>query len=50
MATTAGWAETLQAIADDTDCKIEDPEIGETGDCGSWGTGIAYCVAHLLIS
>ena len=50
MATTAGWDGTLNAIFDDTDCKVEDPEIGETGDCGKFGTGIAYCVAHLLIS
>ena len=50
MATTAGWDGTLNAIFDDTDCKTEDAEIGETGDCGSFGVGIAYCVAHLLIS
>ena len=29
MATSAGWAETLTAIFDDTDCKEPDPEIGE---------------------
>lgn len=50
MATTAGWDGTLNAIFDDGDCKVEDPEIGETGDCGSFGVGIAYCVVHLLIS
>jgi len=50
MATTAGWDGTLNAIFDDTDCKTADPEIGEDGDCGSFGVGIAYCVAHLLIS
>ena len=50
MATTAGWDGTLNAIFDDTDCKVEDSEIGEPGDCGSFGVGIAYCVAYLLAS
>ena len=50
MATTAGWDGTLNAIFDDSDCKIADPEIGEQGDCGNFAVGIAFCVAHLLIS
>ena len=28
MATSAGWAEALDAIFDDTDCKQQDNEIG----------------------
>ena len=31
MATSAGWDGTLNAIFDDTDCKLPDSEIGETG-------------------
>ena len=32
MATSAGWDGTLNAIFDDTDCKLPDSEIGETGN------------------
>ena len=32
MATSAGWDGTLNAIFDDTDCKLPDSEIGETGE------------------
>ena len=50
MATSAGWDGTLNAIFDDTDCKMEDSEIGEKGDCGGFAAGTAYCVAYLTLS
>merc|ERR550534_1744112 len=50
MATSAGWDGTLNAIFDDTDCKLPDPEIGETGDCGKFAAGIAYMIAYLTLS
>ena len=50
MATSAGWDGTLTAIFDFTDCKEADPEIGENGDCGNFGAGIAYLIAYLVMS
>merc|ERR1719507_1391211 len=50
MATSAGWDGTLNAIFDDTDCKLPDSEIGETGDCGKFAAGIAYMVMYLVLS
>ena len=50
MATSAGWAETLTAIFDDTDCKEPDPEIGENGDCGKFGAAIGYLIVYLVMS
>merc|ERR1719458_71351 len=50
MCTSAGWAESLEAISNDTDCKLPDPEIGETGDCGKFAAGIAYMIAYLTLS
>jgi voltage-gated sodium channel type II alpha len=50
MATSAGWDGTLLTIFDDTDCKVADPEIGENGDCGNTGAGIAYLIAYLVMS
>jgi len=49
MATSAGWDGTLAAIYDDTDCKKPDPEIGETGDCGNFGAGVAFMIAYLVL-
>jgi len=50
MATSAGWDGTLNAIFDDTDCKLPDTEIGETGDCGKFAAGVAYMIAYLTLS
>ena len=50
MATSAGWDGTLDAIMDDTDCKVEDAEIGEVGDCGNFGAGIAFMMMYLTLS
>ena len=49
MATSAGWDGTLNAIFDDTDCKLPDTEIGETGDCGKFAAGVAYMIAYLTL-
>ena len=50
MATSAGWDGTLNAIFDDTDCKVEDSEMGEVGDCGNFGAGVAYLMLYLTFS
>ena len=44
-----GWDGTLDAIFDDTDCKQPDTEIGETGDCGKFGAGIAFMMFYLVL-
>ena len=36
-------------FADDTDCKLPDTEIGETGDCGKFATGIAFMIMYLTL-
>ena len=50
MCTSAGFDGTLNAIFDDTDCKLEDAELGEVGDCGDFGAGCAFLVMYLTLS
>lgn len=52
MCTSAGWAEVLAAIMDDTDCSPGGTEDdgGSESDCGSRGIAIAYLISYLVIS
>ena len=50
MCTSAGWAEALMAISDESDCDDPDPETGKTGDCGKYMAGVAYMILYLVLS
>ncbi|RWS22462.1 voltage-gated sensitive sodium channel-like protein [Leptotrombidium deliense] len=48
MCTSAGWAEVLDAIMDESECdKAQDDN---PGDCGNYGVAIAYLITYLVIT
>ena len=50
MCTSAGWAETFMAIANEDDCDPPDESIGYPGNCGIYPAGVAYIVLYLVLS
>ena len=50
MCTSAGWAETFMAIANEEDCDPPDDEIGYPGNCGIYPAGVAYIVLYLVLA
>ena len=50
ICTSAGWAETFAAIANDKDCDTGNEELGESGNCGSYYTGVIFIVLYLVLS
>ena len=50
ICTSAGWAETFMAIANDKDCEEANEELGTAGDCGSYYPGVMYIIVYLVFS
>ncbi|XP_055382360.1 sodium channel protein para isoform X10 [Condylostylus longicornis] len=50
MSTSAGWDGVLDAIINEEDCVKPNPDLGETGNCGSATVGITYLLSYLVIS
>ena len=50
MCTSAGWAETFMAIANEEDCDPPDEETGYPGNCGIFAAGVAYIVLYLVLA
>ncbi len=50
MCTSAGWAEALTAITDETDCELPDTETGNPGNCGNYMAGVAFMIIYLVLS
>ena len=50
MCTSAGWAETFMAIANDEDCEPPNQELGYPGNCGSYYPGVMYIIIYLVFS
>ena len=50
MCTSAGWAETFMAIANEDDCDPPDEETGYPGNCGIYAAGVAYIVLYLVLA
>ena len=50
MCTSAGWAEALTAITDESDCELPDTETGNPGNCGNYMAGVAFMIIYLVLS
>ena len=50
MSTSAGWDSVLNGLIDESDCDLEDPETGTTGNCGNNALGIGFLLCYLVIS
>ena len=50
LCTGDGFDGALNAVFDDTDCRLEDSKIGEVGNCGNFGGGIIFMVLYLILS
>ena len=50
MCTSAGWAESLEAISNDQDCDEGDSDMGNPGDCGNYMAGVAFMILYLVLS
>ena len=50
MCTSAGWAESLEAISNDKDCDTGDSNMGNPGDCGNYLAGVAFMILYLVLS
>lgn len=50
MCTSAGWAEALTAITDESDCDLPDSETGNPGNCGNYMAGVAFMIMYLVLS
>ena len=50
ICTSAGWAEAFTAITADYDCELPNEEMGVKGNCGSFGAGVAFMIAYLVLS
>ena len=50
ICTSAGWAETFMAIANDEDCEPANDELGLPGDCGKYYPGVVYIIIYLVFS
>lgn len=50
MMTSAGWDGVLSGLVNEKECVLPNPEIGETGNCGSQTIGIAFLLGYLVIS
>ena len=50
MCTSAGWAESLEAISNDEECDTGDDQVGNPGDCGNYFAGVAFMILYLVLS
>lgn len=50
MSTSAGWDGVLNGLINEEDCKKDDPETGEQGNCGNSAMGIGFLLCYLVIS
>ena len=50
ICTSAGWAETYMAIANDKDCDEGSENEGNPGNCGNYIAGSIYIIIYLVFS